>query len=322
MDHLDDDFYGAAVQRVVSAGHCQVYRMHNETGEGRITRYAVFPGIDLSYNDFHMADGFNENKRPRENVLEINHCKEGRFECELKNGDCTYLGAGDLSVTMLSTQSVATSFPLAHFHGISITIDISVAVETMQRLSQALGGVSIDIEKIRKNLCSAQPCIVLRGLPSVEHIFSELYTVPREYRQGYFRIKILELLMFLSSVKASDFQEERSYFYHSQVKAVKEIRRYMVEHIKEHPTLEELSARFGIPLTSMKNCFKGVYGASVYAYMKDYRIQTAAFLLRDTPDSVTEIANQVGYENPSKFAGVFRKKMGVTPSAYRKSLSI
>lgn len=320
MQHLTNDFYGETVQRLTITEQCQVYKMHNETGEGMITQYPVFLGVDLLYNDFHMENGFNENKCPRENVMEINHCREGRFECEFKNGDCTYLGAGDLSVAMLSTQTKTTNFPLAHFHGISIVIDIPVAIETMRQVSEIVGGISIDFRKIRNKLCPDNTCFVARSIPEVEHIFSELYVVPAEYRKGYFCIKVTELLLFLSSLEPKE-TKRRQYFYQSQVQTVKAIRTYMIENVREHFTLEQLSKKFDIPLTSMKNCFKGVYGISIYAYMKQYRVQTAAFLLRTTSDTVTEIANQLGYENPSKFAGVFKAQMGMPPSEYRKSLS-
>ena len=33
---------------------CSVYQFRNETGEGVMTVYKVFPGVTLSYNDFHM----------------------------------------------------------------------------------------------------------------------------------------------------------------------------------------------------------------------------------------------------------------------------
>ena len=34
---------------------CSVYQFRNETGEGSMTCYEVFPGAMLSFNDFHMA---------------------------------------------------------------------------------------------------------------------------------------------------------------------------------------------------------------------------------------------------------------------------
>ncbi|SHN74834.1 AraC-type DNA-binding protein [Desulfitobacterium chlororespirans DSM 11544] len=94
----------------------------------------------------------------------------------------------------------------------------------------------------------------------------------------------------------------------------------MTGNIQKHYTLEELSARFEIPLTSMKTCFKGVYGTSVFAYMRTYRMHQAAVLLRtNRRESVAEIAGRVGYDNPGKFAMAFKKIMGKSPLEYRKS---
>lgn len=315
------DLFVSTMQKIVQEDTCSIYKTSNETGEGMITCYHVFPGINLLYNDFHMENGFNQNKLPKPNVIEINHCREGRFECEFKNGDCTYLGSGDMSVTMLTNETKSTSFPLSHFHGISITIHLPEAVEAIEKISESLGGIPIDIYEIQRRMCKKNRCMVIRRQQSIEHIFSELYTAPAELIQGYFKLKVIELLMFLSSLKEKDYNEEHRYFYRNQVQTVKAIRNYMAEHIQEHIPLDELSKKFNISLTSMKTCFKGVYGTSIYAYMKDYRIHSAALLLKQTNESITEIANKVGYENPSKFSEAFKKNIGILPSEYRKSLS-
>lgn len=40
---------GEAAQTIIQGENCSVYKMENETGEGVITRYPVFPGIELLY---------------------------------------------------------------------------------------------------------------------------------------------------------------------------------------------------------------------------------------------------------------------------------
>ena len=52
--------------------------------------------------------------------------------------------------------------------------------------------------------------------------------------------------------------------------------------------------------------------------MKEYRIKQAAILLRQTQATIAEIANQVGYENQSKFATAFRDILKISPAEYRK----
>lgn len=317
-----EDFFDAGMQKSILKDGTSVYKTSNETGEGVITCYDVFPGIKLLYNDFHMENGFNQNKLPMTDVMEINHCREGRFECEFKNGDYTYLGAGDMSLTMLTNETKSTSFPLSHFHGISITINLPEASENIKKISEILGGMPIDIYKIQERMCNKEKCMVIRGQKSIEHIFSELYTAPAEMMQGYFKLKVIELFMFLSALKENDYHKEYRYFYRNQVQTVKAIRNYLIEHIQEHISLEDLSKKFDISLTSMKSCFKGVYGTSIYAYIKDYRIHAACILLKQTNDSITEIANKMGYENPSKFSEAFKKSMRKLPSEYRKNLSL
>lgn len=125
----------------------------------------------------------------------------------------------------------------------------------------------------------------------------------------YLKVKVLELLMFLNQVSLQDYQEERRYFARNQVQTIKKMQEYMTADLRNHYTLQELSEKFEIPLTSMKVCFKGVYGCSIYAYMKSYRMQAATILLRDTSDSITEIAAKMGYDNPSKFSEVFKRNL-------------
>ena len=284
------DFFDPEIQKIVSEDGCSIYRMKNVTGEGVITRYEILPGIELFYNDFHMSDGQNQNKLPHSDVLEINHCREGRFECEFANGDYQYVGAGDLAINRLTNETTSTYFPLSHYHGISITIDLPTADQTMKRIESVIGGLNIDVFSIADKFCKNDTCIVLRTQSKIEHIFSELYRVEPRMIAYYLKVKVLELLMFLNQVSLQDYQEERRYFARNQVQTIKKVQEYMTADLRNHYTLQELSEKFEIPLTSMKVCFKGVYGCSIYAYMKSYRMQAATILLRDTSDSITEIA--------------------------------
>ena len=155
---------------------------------------------------------------------------------------------------------------------------------------------------------------------SIEHIFSELYSVPENIRKGYHKVKVLELLLFLSGLEYKGESEERRYFSRSQVTAAKEAKKYLLAHLDEHITITELADMLGISPTSLKICFKGVYGDTINGYITNYKMQKAASLLKNTDKSVLEIAGIVGYNNGSKFAGAFRRVMNKSPNEYRKSL--
>ena len=179
-------------------------------------------------------------------------------------------------------------------------------------------GFSVDLQALREKFCSGKRPFIIRAEDTIKHIFSELYTVPDKIRKNYFKIKVLELLLFLSAVNVPVNGEERPYFPKNQVETIKAVMIYMTEHIDEHFTLNELSLRFDIPLTSLKICFKGVYGTSIYAYMRSYRMHAAALMLCETNENITTIAGKVGYHNPSKFAAAFKEVMGMPPTEYQK----
>ena len=124
--------------------------------------------------------------------------------------------------------------------------------------------------------------------------------------------------MYLNDMTPEDYVVQKRYFQSSQVKTIHEMQKFMIKNIGHHYTLRELSEIFDIPLTSMKSCFKGVYGTSIYSYMKAYRMQSAALMLKLTGDSVTEVAAKMGYDNPSKFTESFKKQFGCLPSEYKR----
>lgn len=310
----ESEVYDSKINISTQSDEGTMYKMVGHGGQGTMTGYEVFPGIRLFYNDFHMGN-CDETKYICSDIIEINYCKQGRIECEFQNGSYVYLEEKDLAVNMSNNRKRGYCFPLESYHGISIVIDIPKAT---QSLSFILKNISIDLYDLRDKLCMDNQCFIMRSKGLVESIFLALYTVPNEMKHEYFKLKVLELLLYLSGIDVSECCQERQCFHKSQVEIVKTIKEYMTNDLKRHDTLEELSDQFGIPLTAMKTCFKGVYGNSVFAFMRGYRMQAAAILLRQGNESVTFIAGKVGYTNPSKFTAAFKDEIGISPLKYRK----
>lgn len=309
----EKEIYGNAVEIITRDNDCTIYRINDISGNALMTSYTVFPGIELIYNDVHMESCKIEVSPPK-NIIEINHCREGRIECELGGGEYMYLSKGDLSIQIKDDSCHCSYFPLSHYHGISISIDLEKAPKC---LSCILEDVAVNPEELLKKFCESNKYMVMRSKPCFEHIFSELYTIPDNIKRGYFKIKVLELILFLSEIDIETENSARKYFPKNQVDKVKNIKEYLMENICEHITLDELSQKFDISLTSMKNCFKGVYGSTIYSFIRHYKMQSAAVLLENSDKNIIEIAGMVGYDNGSKFAGAFKEVMNVSPKEYR-----
>ena len=295
---------------------CKVYKLSNETGTGKITTYQVFSGIELYYNDMHMTY-CNQNQATAKNLIEINHCCIGRYECSFGEHSCCYMAAGDLCISSAMKKKSYSSFPLNHYHGITIIIDLDKLLPEMRQVMELL---NIDLNYIQKYICDDNRLCIMRANPSIEHIFSELYHVREQRKPGYMKIKTLELLLFLSDLDTVKEVVQTDYYNQNQVKLIKEIAAFITKDLSAHYTIEQLSERFEISTTTLKKCFRGVYGTSVYAYLRTYRLQMAQKWLIETNLQVTEIANSIGYENPNKFTSAFREVYGVSPTEFRKNV--
>ncbi|MEM7218617.1 MAG: AraC family transcriptional regulator [Pseudomonadota bacterium] len=82
------------------------------------------------------------------------------------------------------------------------------------------------------------------------------------------------------------------------------------------PSLEELAARANMSHTRLNRCFKQAYGATVYAWLRDYRLAQSRQLLLDGDQSVTAIAYRLGFSSPSHFASAFKRHYGRTPGEF------
>lgn len=291
-----------------------IFHLSNESGRGDITLYQVFPGIELVYNDMHM-EYCNKEQKPASDVMEINYCKEGRSECLFGENQYCYMSAGDLSFCSLHDSSHQSQFPTSHYHGVTVTIDFSRITEEMKMV---LALLSVNLERIREMSCM-QDFTIIRANPTIEHIFLELYTVPDNIRQGYIRVKVLELLLVLTELDSAKNTLRRVHFSAAQIDAVKQTHAFLIGHFAEHYTIEQLAERVELSPTVLKRCFRGVYGDSIYSYMKMYRLQVAERLLRESRLTVGEIAARIGYLNPNKFTSAFTDVYGMTPTAYRRN---
>lgn len=288
---------------------CTVYGFAEAPEKARLTAYPVFPGIDLIYNDIH-ADMRSQVQGAGKGFLEINHCHEGRMEVQ-SGSESFFLAPGDLSVSRLDTGMTVFHYPTGHYHGITVRIDTARSPDCLSCFMQ---DVNVRISTLAEKFCTDSPWFAARSSASIEHVFSELYRVPAEIRRGYFKVKILELFLFLSALPV---QVNRPSYSRAQVGLAQDIGHYLLENTEERITVMDLSRHFGASPTMINTSFRGVYGMTPAAFLRAQKMHAAAKLLRQSDRTVLDIANRFGYDNASKFAKAFRDVIGVPPNSYR-----
>lgn len=92
---------------------------------------------------------------------------------------------------------------------------------------------------------------------------------------------------------------------------------FISENYSNNITTSRISKIFGYNEAYFCRLFKSTTGLNFSSYIRDLRLQKAKELLKKTPYSITHIASEIGYDNPTYFAKCFNKRYGLTPSEYR-----
>lgn len=102
---------------------------------------------------------------------------------------------------------------------------------------------------------------------------------------------------------------------------VRDIRLIVSRELFNNFTVQDLAERLNLCYEHLERIFKLHSGISLAAYIRQEKIKQAQELIRDTQDSIEDIAHMLGFASASHFARVFKAQCGLTPSQYRKVFS-
>ncbi len=101
--------------------------------------------------------------------------------------------------------------------------------------------------------------------------------------------------------------------------ALRRVCEYIEAHMTEDILLEVLAGLVSLSRTHFARAFKGSTGVPPHVWLIQRRIERAKELLLGSELSVLEVSMAVGYDDPNQLARVFRKFVGVSPNAFRRS---
>jgi AraC-like DNA-binding protein len=137
----------------------------------------------------------------------------------------------------------------------------------------------------------------------------------------YLRAKVFELMsLYFSRDKEMDIEQCPFLMDDTNIKKIRKAKDIIISRMTEPPTLNHLANEVEISLKKLKEGFKQVYGASVYVFLLDYKMQVSKRLLSSGNYNVNEVALKVGYSTATHFINAFKKKFGTTPKKYLMSL--
>lgn len=285
--------------------------------ESSVTIHHIMPGVDLFYNHFSSNETVEVSYAPEiEDYIEINHCRRGRFGCQIGEEEkYVYLGEGEMEANLLGVTRLNPEFPLGFYDGISVLLDVSTMAPALSPLFPMLAS---QVLALKEQIKESGGAMLIRAIPQLNHIFEELYYVNPSIEQEYVKLKVLELLLMLQALPYERSVQPTRYFKRSDIEKLKALHAEAIARIDEMIPFGALAQKYGLGLTLAKSCFKEIYGSPYYTYMKRYRMHKAVHYLENETFSVAKVAGLVGYDNASKFSAAFRSIMGCSPKEYRK----
>jgi AraC-like DNA-binding protein len=184
------------------------------------------------------------------------------------------------------------------------------------------GGGSLWAEATQADNADKRKALYL-GIPASREIAASFLQIascdyPRRARNIFFESKFREILarMIARGLSGGEAPRDVRTFEMEQIKRIPLI---LMERVDAPPSIPELARELSVNATTMKRAFKNMFGVPIYAYHRDLCLERAAAMLRDTSNTIAEIALESGYSGSISFCGAFKKRYGTPPGRYRRN---
>lgn len=135
-----------------------------------------------------------------------------------------------------------------------------------------------------------------------------------KFLNHFLKLKLQELLLHLLTFDSS---KHLLNVLNTIYLGEKEDLKYLMNNYYLKPlSMEELAKVSGRSLSTFKRDFKEQFGTSPAAWIRNKRLEQAAFLIKSQSRSVAEVSEEIGFESVSHFIKAFKDKFGLTPSKY------
>lgn len=96
---------------------------------------------------------------------------------------------------------------------------------------------------------------------------------------------------------------------------VQHVRHLVDAHLDKPLSLAEIVRHVGSNETTLRLDFKALFGTTIFAYVRNRRLDVARQLVREGQLPIAKIAYLIGYTSPANFSTAYRKRFGIAPSS-------
>ena len=126
------------------------------------------------------------------------------------------------------------------------------------------------------------------------------------------------IIMLLRSSTMSQGQIVRSGQLQEAIQTylVEQVSAYILEHIGERLTVEQIASHFHYSRARLSTIYKSITGTGINEAITNQRIHLAKSMLMEQQKSITQISEELGFASPQYFSHKFTQAVGCPPSRY------
>jgi len=96
----------------------------------------------------------------------------------------------------------------------------------------------------------------------------------------------------------------------------------MHERPEHEWTVDELAEKVGLSRSALSQRFTELIGQPPMQYLTRWRLTIAAQRLREEKTSIARVASDIGYDSEAAFSRAFKRALGESPAAWRRSMAV
>ena len=271
----------------------------------------VMPGVRVGFLEGTVPGELTVGQEP--GYYEAFFCQNGCLELT-RQGIRMTVEARDI-LLLHDCSSFSAARVTESLTGILLQVNGREAGPSLTLLRSMLGDWDLCMDQVQEQMAVSGGCKRIHGTPWNQSVFAALDSMDPDKAGMYCVLKTAELLYLLySSPIFKTVGSPGGYV----SRTIEDVRKYMETHLDEKLTISNLSRRFHISPTALKSGFRQLYSTPIHRWLQNQRMTHAAGLLRETPLTVLQVAQNVGYEGLSQFNITFKQQFGMTPVQYKK----
>ncbi|MED1802716.1 helix-turn-helix transcriptional regulator [Brevibacillus porteri] len=286
--------------------------------DGYFRRVIPRPGLELVESSYSLQENRVMDLQSQAAMVELSFCLEGSGEFVVSGSQHEFL-PGSCSLQLMNDFHAHFMYRADVPHR---SVGIGISVEQFNEwVAESDEGAAYSFQGLLGNQAyrlfrmPLQPNMA-RMLQQLNDFSSSHLKLRRLHTEG----KILEIVSTALDTFLFEREENRprSQLSRSDREKIHNARDILLENMESPPSLIELARMAQLNEYKLKIGFKEEFGTSVFAYLRERRLEKALGLLLEGNLNVSEVALIVGFSNFSHFSEAFRKQYGCNPSEVKR----